>query len=179
MINRKTFIAATAVAAGLGAIATATILSTTAGADEGSSGKGKDDVASIRVLSTGLAQRAAQAAFDKCTEQGLRVTVSVVNRDGALIALLRNELAGPASVDSATGKAYASAGFRAPSGNLGEAAKTNPGILQMPKFVVLRGGLPFSSQGEVIGAIGVGGAPSGDQDEVCAKAGVDAVATKL
>lgn len=180
MNRRKTLLVTTAIVGALGAVGTATVLATTAGATDDSSGKsGKSEVATIRVLSTGLAQEAAEAALEKCNEGGFRVTVSVVNRDGALIALLRNELAGPASVDSATGKAYASAGFRAPSGNLGEAAKNNPGILQMPKFVVLRGGLPISSQGEVIGAIGVGGAPGGDLDEACAKAGVDRIAGKL
>ena len=49
----------------------------------------------------------------------------------------------------------------------------------MPRFVLLRGGLPTSSAGEVLGAIGVGGAPSGDLDEGCAKAGVDRIASKL
>ncbi len=49
----------------------------------------------------------------------------------------------------------------------------------MPRFVVLRGGLPISSAGEVIGAIGVGGAPGGDLDEACAKAGVDEIAGRL
>ena len=171
-------------AVGLGGLAAATsaiVAVAGAHADEAkTTGKDKGgEVAQLRVLSTGLAQQAAQAAFETCTDQGHRVTVSVVGRDGGLLALVRNEQAGPASIDSATGKAYASVGFRAPSGNLGEAAKTNPGLLQMPRFVVLRGGLPISSAGEVIGAIGVGGAPSGDLDEGCAKAGVDRIASKL
>lgn len=142
-------------------------------------GDGRPEVASVRTLSTELAREAAEAAFEACSRQGLRVTVSVVGRDGALLALIRDERAGPASVDSATGKAYASVSFRAPSGNLGQGALTNPGILQMPRFVVLRGGLPVSSGGEVIGAVGVGGAPSGDLDEACARAGLDRIAGHL
>ena len=142
-------------------------------------GDGRPEVATVRTLSTELAREAAEAAFEACSRQGLRVTVSVVGRDGALLALIRDERAGPASVDSATGKAVASVGFRAPSGNLGQGALTNPGILQMPRFVVLRGGLPVSSGGEVIGAVGVGGAPSGDLDEGCARAGLDRIAGHL
>jgi uncharacterized protein GlcG (DUF336 family) len=166
-----------AIAAGALTVATVAIVgAAVARADDRSSGsKDKAGVAEVRTVSTALAQQAAQAAFDACSEQGHRVTVSVVGRDGALLALVRNEQAGPASVDSATGKAYASVSFRAPSGNLGEAAKNNPGLLQMPKFVVLRGGLPINSSGEVIGAIGVGGAPSGDLDEACAKVGLDSI----
>jgi uncharacterized protein GlcG (DUF336 family) len=132
----------------------------------------------VKTLSTSSAQAAAMAAYDACRAKNLNVTVAVVGRDGALIALLRNEAAVPASVDAATGKAYASASFRQASGDLGEAAKTNPGIAQMPKFVVLRGGLPISVDKDVIGAIGVGGAPSGEQDETCAKAGIEAITKK-
>jgi uncharacterized protein GlcG (DUF336 family) len=118
------------------------------------------------------------AAFDACKAKNLNVTVAVVGRDGALIALLRNEAASPATVDVATGKAYASVSFKAPSGDIGELAKTNPGILQVPKFVVLRGALPVSVEKEVIGAIGVSGAPSGEQDETCAKAGIESITKK-
>jgi len=140
---------------------------------------GRREVAAVRTLSTELALEAAAAAFDACSDQGHLVTVSVLGRDGALLALLRNQRAATASVDSATGKAYASVSFRAPSGNLGAAAATNPGILQMPRFVVLRGGLPISSAGEVVGAIGVGGAPGGDLDEACARVGLDRIANRL
>jgi uncharacterized protein GlcG (DUF336 family) len=160
-------------------IAAATAALAVAFASPAQAGDGKREVASVRTLSTELAREAAEAAFEACSRQGFLVTVSVVGRDGALLALVRDERATTASVDSATGKAYASASFRAPSGNLGDGARTNPGILQMPRFVVLRGGLPISSGGEVVGAIGVGGAPGGDIDEGCARAGVDRIANHL
>ena len=127
MRRRTTLITAVGLG-GLAAAASAIVAVAGAHADEAKT-TGKDngaEVAQLRVLSTGLAQQAAQAAFETCTDQGNRVTVSVVGRDEGLLALVRNEQAGPASIDSATGKAYASAGFRAPTGNLGDAAKTNP-----------------------------------------------------
>lgn len=118
------------------------------------------------------------AAFDACKAKNLNVTVAVVGRDGALITLLRNEAAAPATVDVATGKAYASVSFKAPSGDLGDLAKTNPGVLTVPKFVLLRGALPVSVDKEVIGSIGVSGAPTGEQDETCAKAGIESITKK-
>ncbi len=169
-------------AAGCGIAALALSLAVTlpAQADtKGKSKKGNESTATLRVLATAVAQEAAQAAFETCSDQGYRVTAAVVGRDGSLLALVRNEQAMPASVDSATGKAYASVSFRSASGDLGQAAGNNPGLLQMPRFVVLRGGLPIAVGGEVVGGIGVGGAPGGDLDEVCAKAGIDRVADKL
>ncbi|MEZ5234386.1 MAG: heme-binding protein [Acidimicrobiales bacterium] len=160
------------------ALAIAAVGSAGAESDPGAS-SGPSGVTTVTVLRTQAAQSAAQAALDDCAAKGYAVTVSVVNRDGALLALLRNEQALPASVDSANGKAYASASFRQPSGNLGAAAANNPGLLQMPGFVVLRGGLPISSGGQVIGGIGVGGAPGGDIDEACAQAGITAIADHL
>lgn len=62
-------------------------------------------------------------------------------------------------MDSSRGKALASAGFRAPSDELGNRATANPGLLQVPGFVVLGGALPMSGSGKVVGAIGVGRAP--------------------
>jgi uncharacterized protein GlcG (DUF336 family) len=157
-------------AAGLGAVV---------GADPDPGATAPAGVAQVATVGTSTAQQIAQVALDACAAQGHAVTAAVVGRDSELVALLRDETALPASVDSATGKARASAGFRQPSGNLGTAAKDNPGLLQMPGFVVLRGALPIRSGDQVIGAVGVGGAPGGDIDEGCAQAGIDAVADQL
>ncbi len=94
-------------AAALAVVAPVVARSALASATEGgsSSGKGSGGVAQLRILSTDLAQQAAGAAFKACSAQGHRVTVSVVGRDGGLLALVRNEQAGVASIDSATGKA--------------------------------------------------------------------------
>jgi uncharacterized protein GlcG (DUF336 family) len=55
----------------------------------------------------------------------------------------------------------------------------NPGLLQVPGFIILAGGLPVSSGGAVVGGIGVGGAPSGAIDKTCAQAGLDAITGSL
>jgi uncharacterized protein GlcG (DUF336 family) len=130
-------------------------------------------------LPLNLAQKAATTALADCMRQGFPVTATVVNEDGIPIVVLRNDGASASTPDSSKGKAVASAGFRSPSGALGARAVTNPGILQVPGFVVLGGGLPISSGGKVVAAIGVGGAPSGVIDEACAQAGIKAIAGSL
>jgi uncharacterized protein GlcG (DUF336 family) len=130
-------------------------------------------------LPLSLAQRVATAALTACARRGQQVAVTVVDRAGVVIVQLRNDGVSAAAVDASKGKAYASAGFGRPSGALGQAARTNPGLLQVPGFVVLAGGLPIRSGGAVRAGIGVGGAPSGQIDESCARAGIAAIAASL
>ena len=178
--HRRTWIGLSAAAIVAGAVTAGTLVAiVSAGADEPAPPAPAAGVASVRTLSTGLARQAADATLADCAAKGQHVSVAVVGRDSALLAFLRDEQAGPVTVEVASGKARASVGFRSPSGGLGQAAQTNPGILQVPGFVVLAGGLPISSQGEVVGAIGVSGAPSGDIDAGCAQAGLDAIANGL
>jgi uncharacterized protein GlcG (DUF336 family) len=133
----------------------------------------------VAFLPLKLAQRAATAALADCTRQGFPVTATVVNSDGITIVVLRNDGANAASVDASKGKAVASAGFRSPSDALGAAAGANPGLLQVPGFVILGGGLPISSGGQVIAGIGVSGTPSGAIDKTCAEAGLAAITGSL
>ena len=130
-------------------------------------------------LPLNLAQKAATTALADCMRQGFPVTATVVNEDGITIVVLRGDGASAASTDSSKGKAVASAGFRSPSGALGARAAANPGLLQVPGFVILGGGLPINSGGKVVAAIGVGGAPSGAIDQACAQAGIKAIAGSL
>jgi len=123
------------------------------------------------VLRERNAEKLAKAAMQACAAQGFAVTVAVVDRDGVPIVVLRDEDATGATFDSALGKARASAGFKSPSGALGEASKTNPGLLTVPNFVILAGGEPITDPaGNMLGGIGVAGAPSGDIDDGCALA---------
>ena len=52
-------------------------------------------------------------------------------------------------------------------------------LRQIPGVVAIGGGVPIKAGAEVIGGVGVSGAPGGEKDEVCAKAGIAKVADAL
>jgi uncharacterized protein GlcG (DUF336 family) len=123
------------------------------------------------VLKGRNAEKLARAALESCADKGFPVSVVIVDRDGIELALVRDEDATGATVATALGKARASAGFRSPSGALGQGATANPGLLTVPDFVILAGGEPITdAAGNLLGGIGVSGAPSGDIDDSCAQA---------
>ena len=130
---------------------------------------------SMRVLKLSAAQRLANVALRTCARKGFPVTVTVVDRDGIALTTLRSEQATGATVPVALGKAYAAAGFQSPTSGLQTAAKTQPGFVALPGFVILPGGEPIGIDGQVVGGVGVSGAPSGDIDDACAQAGLDAI----
>jgi uncharacterized protein GlcG (DUF336 family) len=129
-----------------------------------------------------LALEAVGAAVEACKSQGYNETAVVVDASGARQAVLRGDNAGVHSLDSAFGKAYTSASFKAPSGAIAERLLANPSSAQLgllPHVLLLGGGLPIKIGEEVVGAIGAGGAPGADKDEACAKAGIDKFADRL
>ena len=127
-----------------------------------------------------VAQQLAMATQSACMDKGFPVTVSVLNREGIDILLVRGDGTTGASVGVARDKAYAAAGFQSPTSGLEERAKTsNPGIIAVEGFTVLPGGLPIKAGGELVGGIGVSGAPSGKVDEECATAGLATIASIL
>jgi uncharacterized protein GlcG (DUF336 family) len=149
----------------------------------GSAAKGTSAATSVgvtntkttRVITLRAAQHLANVALKTCAQKGFAVTVTVVDRDGIDLVTLRSEDATGATVPVALGKAYASAGFRSPTGGLQDAAKTQPGFISLPGFVILPGGEPIVLGKQLLGGVGVSGAPSGDIDDACAKAGLAAI----
>jgi uncharacterized protein GlcG (DUF336 family) len=75
-------------------------------------------------------------------------------------------------------KAWTAASFRMPTKDLG--AETQPGqpmsgLRGASQVLPIGGGLPVEAGGSTLGAIGVSGAPGGDADDACARAGIDAI----
>lgn len=140
---------------------------------------GAEDLPREAVLPLSLATKAASAAADKCTQDGHRVSVAVVDRAGLLRAFVRTDGAGPHTIESSEKKAYTSASMRSPTSNVAELIAKTPsvqGLQQMnDKILFLAGGLPIEIAGEVVGGIGVGGAPGGHLDAACAQAGLDSI----
>jgi uncharacterized protein GlcG (DUF336 family) len=132
-------------------------------------------------ISLAMATTMAMTAIETCKGQGYSVSVNVVGREGEVLIGLRNELAGPATMENSMKKAYTARTFRTPSGKFADNVKGNPtaGALFLANVVPAQGALPIMIGDDTIGAIGVSGAPGGDKDEVCAKAGIDKVSADL
>jgi uncharacterized protein GlcG (DUF336 family) len=143
---------------------------------------GAQGVVSERSISTALAVEAAQAAVAACGERNFRVAATVVDRHGVVKAVVRADGAGPHTVDASRGKAYTSTSARAPTTGLLQAVRENPNATTLPfipGFLPLGGGVPIRAGDDVVGAIGVGGAPSGLVDEECANAAIARIRDRL
>lgn len=134
-----------------------------------------------------LALEAASEAVRVCEAEGYRVTATVVDMAGTPKVVLRGDKATVHTGESSFRKAFtvitlgpefnfdASSGFFAMQ-------ESNPFASQLAtvhNVMALPGAAAFMSQGEMVGALGIGGAPGGDKDEVCARAGVDKVKDRL
>ncbi len=131
-----------------------------------------------RNMSLELANQIAAATVADCSAKGYAVAAAVVDRAGSLRALQRADNAGPHSLSSSQAKAYTSASAKNSTLAMMEGAQKNPAaanLVHMPGFLLLGGGVPVKVGNEVIGAVGVGGAPGGHLDEQCANAALDKV----
>ena len=144
-----------------------------------SSGAQATELPTASYLPLDMAEKAAKAALTQCIADGYQVSVAVVARSGATKVLLKGDGSGPHTVGSSTGKAFTSASMGRATLALAEFMKSHPeldGLRDMdPRLVILGGGLPVKINGMLVGGIGVGGAPGGDKDEKCAKAGLEAI----
>ncbi|HSV57550.1 MAG TPA: heme-binding protein [Variovorax sp.] len=127
-------------------------------------------------ISLELANQIAGATVAACTASGYAVTATVVDRAGNVRAMQRADNAGPHTVAASERKAFTSASAKAPTKAMLENSQKNPGAATLgdiPGFLLLGGGLPIKAGNEVIGAVGVGGAPGGHLDEQCAQTALD------
>jgi uncharacterized protein GlcG (DUF336 family) len=132
-------------------------------------------------LSLATALTIATTAAETCKAQGYRVSVTILGREGQVIVQLRGDEAPPHTIENSQKKAYTSRTFRIPSGEFVQRVKDNPttGAVHLTGIVAAQGALPIKVGDEVIGAAGVSGAPGGEKDEACVKAGLDKVADQL
>jgi uncharacterized protein GlcG (DUF336 family) len=144
--------------------------------------RAQESLVSYKSLAPETALDLARAALMDCQKRGYQVAIAVVDRFGVVQVILRDRYAGPHTPATASGKAWTAATFRNSTSNL--FAISQPGMIQagirnLPGAVIIGGGLVVESGGSLVGAIGVSGAPGGDADEACAKAGVEAIQGKL
>lgn len=138
-----------------------------------------DELPKESVLPFGMADKAVHAALESCKKDGYRVSVSVVDRAGVLRAMGRSDGAGPHTVDSSRKKAYTAASARRPTTELAELINKMPTLQALrdinDEILIVGGGLPIEIGGDVVGGIGVGGAPGAHLDDACAQDGLDAI----
>ncbi len=142
----------------------------------------QEAVFQTKTLTPEAALKAAQAALESCRKQGYQTAVAVTDRTGLVQVLLRDRFAGAHTPDIAIGKAWTAASFKQSTLEFGretQAGKPMSGIRHHPRVVAAGGGLPIEAGGALVGAIGVSGAPGGEADESCAKAGIQAIADAL
>ena len=132
-----------------------------------------------KALSLEAAQAVALGALEKCRADGYKVSVSVVDASGILKAFVRDDTTGPHTVELSRRKAYTALTFKRTSGETAQAWAKQAPVPNIEGTVGLAGGVPIRAGNEVVGAIGVSGAPGGDRDEACANAGIAKIADKL
>ena len=144
--------------------------------------RAEDATVTYKSLAPDVAFDLARAALNQCRKDGFQVAVVVIDRFGAPLVVLRDRYAGIGAVDIATGKAWTAVNFTLDTSEFLKRIKDgtlSTGLAAQPKVTPLAGGLIIQAGGSALGGVGVAGAPGGDKDEVCAKAGLDSVRDKL
>ncbi len=149
----------------------------------GAGSAGGADLPIEKVLPLSLATEAAQGALTACEAKGFHISVAVTDQSGLVRVLLRDDKAGPHTLDSSMKKAYTATSLGLSTEVLTKIVAEHPdaaGLKDMnEKILIMQGGLPIKAGAEVIGGIGVGGTPRGDTDEACARAGLDKIMDRL
>jgi uncharacterized protein GlcG (DUF336 family) len=130
-----------------------------------------------------LALEAAQSAIAACQANGYKVAAAVVDSAGGTHLLVGAEGIRQGALDSSIKKAFTAVTLKVPSAAIEAQAKTDAALQAKiagdPRLFARAGGLPVLSKGELVGAIGVGGAPGGDKDEACAMKGLEKIKERL
>jgi glc operon protein GlcG len=133
------------------------------------------------------AETIVAAASEKARAMGVKSNIAVVDEGGHLLAFARMDGARPASGYTAITKAVTAATFRQETGPL--PPKGEPDVLlnlslqnaagaSGGKLTTLKGGVPVIIDGQIVGAVGVGGG-TGEQDAEVAKAGIERLLVRL
>ena len=136
------------------------------------------DVVKKHSISSELAQKMVNAAVAKARELGVTENVAILDDGGNLKAFRRMDGAPILSIEIAQNKAY-TALFGVPTQDFFDFIQRDPsllaGIPTLARVAAWGGGLPIKVNGEVVGAIGVSGAPTVQNDVECASAALSLV----
>jgi uncharacterized protein GlcG (DUF336 family) len=136
-------------------------------------------IVKIPRLTVEASEKLAHAAMDACRKQGIQIGVTVVDRSGDAMVVMRDTLAPRVTLQISQQKAYTAVNFNAATSAM-ENRFTQPfSVGKVDGLVFSAGGVPIEAAGNIIGAIGVSGAATGAQDEACARAGIEAIQFEL
>ena len=136
-------------------------------------------IVKIPRLTVEASGKIAHAAMDSCRKQGIQIGVTVVDRSGDTMVVMRDTLAPRVTLEVSRQKANTAVNFNAATSTM-ENRFTQPfSVGKVEGLVFSAGGIPIEAAGNIIGAIGVSGAATGAQDEACAKAGIQAIQFEL
>jgi uncharacterized protein GlcG (DUF336 family) len=145
-----------------------------------SSPVGAQGIVMQKNITLALAQTIANAAIAQCRSMGYKISVTVVDREGLPIVMMRDDGAGLHTPEGSDRKAYTARAFGQPSADFVKRLQDRPdtvGSRHYTRVLALAGGLPIKVGDEIVGAVGVSGTPGKDDD--CSQAGIDKVADQL
>ncbi|MEP6656447.1 MAG: heme-binding protein, partial [Betaproteobacteria bacterium] len=122
----------------------------------------------------------ATASLERCRADGYKVTITVLNRHARTAVVLSDDGVNPHTVENSMRKAYTAFTTRSPSAEMQK--RTQPGLagfLLLDRITAIEGGLPIFAGKELVGSIGISGAPGGEKDAACAQVGIDKIAKGL
>lgn len=157
------------------ALSSAVLLPTTLNADD-------ELLGTFKSLKPEIALEVAQAAMAACRGEGFQVSVAVVDRAGGVQVMLRDEVAGQHTVETARRKAWTAASFKADTAAIAKATQADSeesGARFVPEAIMVGGGVPLYAEGSIVGAVGVSGSPRADADQKCAQKGAQALEERL
>jgi uncharacterized protein GlcG (DUF336 family) len=132
-------------------------------------------VVKIPRLTLEAAEKIAQATVAACRKEGIQIGVTVVDRSGDAMVFLRDTLAPRITIEISRQKAFTAVNFNAPLSSM-ENRFTKPfAVGKVDGLVFSAGGVPIEAAGNIVGAVGVSGAATGEQDEACARAGIKSI----
>jgi len=131
-------------------------------------------------LTLDAALELATAGLERCRADGYKVTVTVLNRHARPLVVLSDDGVNPHTVQNSDRKAYTAFTTRQPSVEMGKRPQpAQSALLLLDRITPLEGGMPIFAGKELVGAVGISGAPGGEKDAVCAQTGIDRIAKKL
>jgi uncharacterized protein GlcG (DUF336 family) len=145
-----------------------------------SSPAGAQGIVTQKNITLALAQTIANAAIAQCRSMGYKISVTVVDREGLALVMMRDDGAGLSTPEGSDRKAYTARAFSQPSADFVKRLQDRPdtvGSRHYTRILALGGGLPIKAGGEIVGAVGVSGTPG--KDDECSQAGIDKVADQL